>query len=72
MSLVCIVLAACTVVSEGQVTCEVLKSECQSIDEKHETELRVKCDKAPNCIEISPKIFVIRQSTPPKPAGGQA
>ena len=78
MSLVCVVAVACSLVGDaGDLTCEIVKSECMSVTDERETEMHVACDKAANCVEMTKRIFVIRESVttvpiPPVRGGGKA
>lgn len=68
MSLVCIVAVVCAVASDaGVIECDIVKSECFSVPDERETEIRKWCAAAPNCVEISKRIFVIREQARPTP-----
>ncbi len=62
------VAVACVSVADAGDTlrCEIVKSECVSVSNERETELRTWCDAAPNCVETSRRIFVIREVTAPR------
>ncbi len=64
-NIVCIVTLVCTITSRSpgktDYSCEIGKSECRITDADEEAELRKKCDAAPNCLEMSPRVFVLRE-----------
>ncbi len=69
-NIICIVAVVCTITSrssgKADYSCEITRSECQISSEDEEKEMRKKCDAAPNCIEMSPRVFVIREKVEEK------
>ncbi len=67
MHLACLVLLACTVLGRNpdgtsRVSCEVEDASCQAISDPELAAFRRACSDEPRCLELSPKIFVLRRS----------
>jgi len=70
-ALVCIVAIVCAAAANDGLTCEITKSECMSVTDERETQMRKWCDTAVNCREPTKRIFVVREATPaPAPTPG--
>jgi len=67
-ALVCIVAVVCTAANDG-LTCDIVRSECISVTDERETQMRKWCDAAANCVEPTKRIFVVRE-TPTTPTPG--
>jgi len=67
-ALVCIVAVVCAASGDAgaDLTCDIVKSECISVTDERETQMRKWCDAAANCVEPTKRIFVVRE-TPPSP-----
>jgi len=71
-ALVCIVAVVCAASGDAgaDLTCEIVRSECISVSDKRETQMRKWCDAAANCVETTKRIFVVRESSSTTPTPG--